>query len=284
MSLQLVDKDGEFFSVDAPHLHRCYRPLGDDRSFAMSLVRGAGFVSIEEKSGWYVVRALPARLSAMACLAVGQLLGEEDWRVRLSWFNGKWNDEIHDGRMSVVKRLLLLAQKEHRYGNDRYLSVERTIGEVRLPERHQTLLDFWRDRRAVIDPASDNDTLHRITNGKFVVAMADPQTTQIVFTAIGRGIDVYREPNWRLVSTGYAVEHQPDLGYGRWVANSYSEALRANAPRLTGVDATITNSRLGEKRRMQYQRLTLPVRSSGRSGLLSASIEDLGLDLRIEIH
>ncbi|MGI9409517.1 MAG: hypothetical protein ACR2OV_05560 [Hyphomicrobiaceae bacterium] len=285
MSLQLVDKDGEIFADDALHLHRCYRARGDGQTFAMSLVRGAGFISVEETTGWYVVRAEPARLTALACMAAGQLLHEDSWRVRLSWFNGKWNDEIHDSRTSAVKRMLLLAQKEHRYGKNRFLSVELTFGQTTLPKRHQVLLDFWRERSASIDLFRDDDALHRLTNGKFVVAEADAQTTEIVFSTIGRGIDVYREPNWRSISTGYAVEQQPDLGYGRWVANGYSEAMRGSAPRLTGVDATILNSKSGEHRRMQYQRLMLPVlHPDGRSALLCASAEDLSLDLRVEIH
>ena len=254
-------------------------------AFALSLVRGAGFISVEETCGRYVVRAEPARLTALACMAAGQLLREEARRVRLSWFNGKWNDEIHDGRTSAVKRMLLLSRRECRYGKSRFLSEEQAFGRTSLPTSHRNLLEFWRERCAAIDIVRDDEALHRLTNGKFVVVEADAPSMQIVFSAIGRGIDVYRQPSWRSVSTGCAVEQQPDLGYGRWIANSYSEALRGKVPRLTGVDATIFNSRSGEYRRMQYHRLMLPVRyPEGGSALLCASAEDLGLDLRVEIH
>ena len=282
--MQLVDKNGLVFSADAPRLHRRYCARGDERSFAIALVLSAGFVCVEEATGWYVVRTLPSRLTALACLAVGQLLGKDAWRVRLSWFDGKWNDEILEGRTSALKRMLLLAQREHRFASNRFLSAERAVSEINLHRQHKNLLDFWRDRRGLIDLRRDDDALHRIADGKFVIALNDPNTTRIVFSAIGRGIDVYREPNWRRVSTGCAVDQQPDLGYGRWVANSYSIAMRATTPQLTCVDATVSNARSGASRRMQYQRLTLPIQfGDGRSALLSASAEDLSLNLRVEV-
>ena len=68
----------------------------------------AGFIS-RGNAGWYVVRAL-------------NRLGSPRWRAwrQDNCFTRTRDDGRNDeGRTSAVKRMLLLAQKEHRYGKNR---------------------------------------------------------------------------------------------------------------------------------------------------------------------
>lgn len=291
MYTQLIDRDGEVWDAQSGRLRSLYHvPLGlspnGTRNFVDFLVRNAGFVAVGQTGNNYAVSAAPGSVSLTCYLATGQQIGDDASRVSLSWYDGQWHHEIHGGRDRAMKRLLALMGEHAGSGNlNRHLSVVREVVNANLTDHHVELLSLWRDRSGMIDLRRDGETLHNVTLGKFLFTARDTETSRLVFSGIGQGYELYNDESWQQKSYGRRVEDQPDVRYGTWVANCYREAMLANEPTLMSVDAVVSDPKQGERRRMQYTRLTLPcIDRQGRTHLLSASVVDYGIDLRIEAH
>ena len=281
----LIDKEGKAWSAGDRKLHQLYQTPYDNGELADFLVRNAGFIRVladgESCSIWFV----PAAVNAVAFMVAGQQIDEHVRRVRLSWYDGAWNDELCVGRERALKRMLALMSQKRRDQTDRFLSVSTSISSAGLSEQHVGLLDLWRDSAGQVELLRHGETIHNVMNGKFVIVHREADSSRMVFSSIGKGVDVYVDNRWKKQSFGQRIEHQPDMQYGTWVANCYREAILANEPTLTKVDAIVSDPAQGRKRRMQYARLTLPlVTPDGETQLLSASVIDRSINLQLEVN
>ena len=92
---------------------------------------------------------------------------------------------------------------------------------------------------------------------------------------IGRGYD---NLNVDLNGSRYISDHR-NRDYGRWAEAQYDLAWGAGTPAAADIDISLLTDR-GGRRRVQYRRIVVPIRSQGeRQILLSASLSDPDIDL-----
>src|SRR5690606_12999560 len=115
---------------------------------------------------------------------------------------------------------------------------------------------------------------------RYVVVKHENKAGGLIFQEFGSGLfDKYE--TWRTCAVGAPVEEQPDRTYGRWVAETYAEAIAADQPQVQDIDAIVRWPHAG-RTRLRYRRLLLPLKDSdGGRLLLSASLMDNRVDLRV---
>ena len=257
-----------------------------ETDFIDYLTRNAGFISVKPMGRSFSVRAAPSAVQMATYMKLSTLLPDDLHCVSLSIFDGGWTQQIIPGRDQALKRLMMFMGRMRRLQTDRYRSAIHSVERTPLFDCHDQLLDLWRANGGQLDPETVREALNEITRGKFAVIDRDPDTSHLVFATIGDGIGVYRDPSWRQFSNGGRVEDQPDIRYGQWIAGSYRETLLERAPKLASIDARVVDPKSGGDHRIRYARLTLPFTApDGRWKLLSASVEDLDIDLSaVEVH
>jgi hypothetical protein len=144
-----------------------------------------------------------------------------------------------------------------------------------------TLLQRWVDGDMAYDPAKHRELLYGELHGRFMVVEPDADCHRLIIADIGPGFVVYDEP-WLRIARGLPIEHQPDYAYGCWARDVFERVLESERPCVDDIDAMIARPRLNDHVRARYRRLVLPYRHgpSGTPCLLSASIVDVGIDLR----
>lgn len=147
------------------------------------------------------------------------------------------------------------------------------------------VVSLWRDRSGQLDIAAAREVLNNKIDAKYSVIARDSENGALRFQEFGPGLVIYSGRGNMSVCLGKAVQDQPDYHYGRWIAEGYRDAILANEPMITDMDVIVTDPLNDDKRRLQYRRLTLPVRVGGNTtALLSAVCVDPRIDLSFEVH
>jgi hypothetical protein len=205
-------------------------------------------------------------------------------RAALMWFDGGWHDDTFFGSDvgKAKKQLLSLMLSQPRRANSHYVSYPRSIHTMPAKHPHGRLFAYWQSKSGRIDKDKDAEAIYELTSGKFLV-VRDHRNGQLSFSAIGKGLIVYRDISWVTQFQGGPVEEQPDYNYGTWVANGYRDAFANRRPQLADFDAVVRDARNGNSQHHRYSRLLLPITpASGELQLLSAPRADTSIDLSLE--
>ncbi|MGI9423876.1 MAG: hypothetical protein ACR2PA_11825 [Hyphomicrobiaceae bacterium] len=286
MTTLLIDQSGDVWDANAPQLRRQYGAPLLSQSFPDFLVRNAGFASLAVAANGCIVRASPGRLQYATFVALlAALEDHRPHRISLCWFDGAWHRELYatniEPSTAIFGRQLFALMIRLRDKDGRQFRFEpRPLDN--LPSRHPLahLIDKWRANAEAVEPGIDREVINTKASGKFLIVRHDPADSRLKFTEFGPGWEIYQDRSWLEKCVDQPVEDQPDIQYGRWIANFYRNAMLTNQPTLSDVDVVVRDIGGGTEKRIRYTRLTLPMKSaSGEKLLLSTPHVDPSIDL-----
>ena len=281
----LIDRDGTVWNAHSWELRRLHGAFCSDQTFGEFLVRNLGYIRFQQSDDVVAIRVSPTRFSFQAYAAVCELLaGQTFRRISLAWFDGQWHHAIFPEPQPALKQLQKLATSLQPARASLFLARQRTSQTLPVDSPLLSLLDVWRLSSRQLNIDDYPQVIDAKLGRKFVIAYREPDTSRLLFRRIGNGYQMYHS-TWSEQLIGQRVEDQPDPKYARWVADCWREAMLIDEPTLADVDVIVDNPVSGGSRRIQYLRLTIPItESSGEQLLLSASVGDPSIDLRVEVH
>jgi hypothetical protein len=244
-----------------------------------------GCVLYKKNAASIYLRVAPHRLTLEAFAELSDVVNNSDCnRFALSWYGSTWQDEILPNSKALRTRLASLMMQTKR--SSRFH--QRHADETSLTREHylKPILALYRANGGALNMKTHGDDIARLTSGKYLSTYFDKDHGHLKFSAFGRNWTIYKDARWLTRCIGQRVEDQPDYLYGRWVADTYREAMLRYEPVLHDVDVIVRDpTEAGKERRIQYNRLLIPVKGpGGNHQLLSTSCLDLGVDLRAPVH
>lgn len=284
MPTLLIDDQGTRWDGGSRELRRSFDSPYSGGEFVDYAIANLGFLVIHVYGSSYQVRLRPSMVTDAACAALGKWLRERgQGRVVLSMLTQTWTDELFRTPELAMQRL------------DQAVA----LGRQPLPSDYlsQTTTDCQHTGRAAIgsiltdwprlsQPNRQHELLRLLQSAfgnRYVVVKKDTGAGRLVFQELGEGLFTHYE-TWRTCAIGAPVEELPDRSYGRWIAATYRDAIEARQPTLENVDAIVRWPHAG-RARLRYQRLLVPIQGTSETPLLlSASLMDNRIDLRVGAH
>lgn len=281
MSLLLIDDQGEVWDGQSRKLRAAFDSPFSGGEFSDYAVANLGFVALNTYGTSCQVRLRPATISDRTYRSVCDWLQKSrNERIVLTWLDDAWTNELLRAGAVSIQRLEELIAATRRAKPSDFLSRQieahqfgphSPIGEI---ARQWPSLSIPSGQRALMQ------LLQAALGDRYVMVKKDAGSGRAVFHEFGDGLYSAYD-TWRMCAVGAPVEEQPDRAYGRWVGQSYNEALNTNAPRIEKIDAIIRWPHAG-RARIRYQRLIVPVHFASTGTLLvGGSIIDNRIDLRV---
>jgi hypothetical protein len=270
MPVLLIDDRGKVWEPHSLALRSRLRASIDDGELQEFAILNLGFIGLAISKGSVRIQlrpvlAKPAALGALY-LWLHQCAPE---RVVVTWYNGRWQDEIigwhHDGWRRIT---CLLERPEYpTQGFSRgTIPLDRLTTENPL---RYVLEDASRLASIVANPAQ---TLPAPLADRYLLLMED-DNRELRVCDFGSAL-MTRSPQWQRRARGRRVDDLPDWNYGQWVADAYRQAGRSGQPLLEEVAAVIDWPELGTLSHA-YWRLIVPgVGSGARTRLLGVTLDD----------
>lgn len=281
MTLLLIDDQGTPWNGASRELRSAFDSPYSGGEFIEYAVINLGFVAVNTYGNSYQVRIRPAIVSktALGTLAT-RLASTKVDRVVLSSFDGEWSNELIPSQIAVLRRIKELIVEAARAKPEDFLS--RPTETVRGPAG-AAISQILKNWARLSQHNGQHELMQRLSaafGDRYVVVQQDSRDRTVVFKEMGGGLFSNYE-TWKSCAIGAPVEEQPDRNYGRWVAKVCQDAFTTNTPRLDDIDALVRWPHAG-RTRLRYKRLLLPI-DAGASGqlLVSASLMDPSIDLRI---
>jgi hypothetical protein len=282
MKTFLFDDRGDVWDAAS---HRLADALGASiggAELADYAIRNLGYVAVSENGGSVRVRLRPAAISPIAFSALLYWLNDRPLdRILISFLEREWMHEVFGSCRDAVARLLSLCTSDQNARSGEFLRQNRDLGELPASSPLRGLLDIWTDTFG----RNDRERLWKIASqalhGRYALLEVPDQSSQIVFREVGPGFLSFND-RWRAQASGLRLEDQPDYSYGKWLTATYRDAALRGRPTLEDVDAIVRNP-AGDRRRVRYKRLLLFARRQPEAlSVLSASVIDDSIDLRVK--
>jgi hypothetical protein len=270
MPVLLIDDRGKVWESHSLVLRSRLRASIDNRELHEFAILNLGFIGLVVSKGSIRVQLRPvlAKPAALAALYLW-LHQRTPERIVVTWYNGRWQDEIIGWRRDGWRRMTyLLESPEH---PTRGFS-RGTIPPDRLatgnPLRH-VLEDISRLASIVANPAQ---MLPAQLSDRYLLLMED-DNGELRVCDFGSAL-MSRSPQWQRRARGRRVDDLPDWNYGQWVADAYREAGRIGQPLLEEVAAVIDWPELGSMSHA-YWRLIVPgIGFGARTRLLGVTLDN----------
>lgn len=273
--MAIIDQSGTIWRHPADLVWQAFGAPAISPTLLDRLLFG-GCVSVDLGHSLGSVRLAPAHLTTEAFCALDRLLdGARPGRIRLTWHHRTWHDEISPSPSAARKRLIELAGI-CRAPDGFYSSIYDDHDGGSSP--HAPVAALWRSTGGDID-LREHSAFIATHVGRFLTAFDDDGT--IRFGSFGPDWHIYKSRRWLTHCIGRAVEDQPDVEYGTWVAGNYAAMMDISAPVTSINDVTVTDPTGDGSKRIAYRRLNVPVIGvTGRRELLTVSFNDPSIDLR----
>jgi hypothetical protein len=278
----LFDDRGEVWDGQSHRLAEALQASLTGEALATYVVKNLGFISVAINKGSLRISVRPSVVSPIAFSALLYwLLDRPVQRVLLSILDKGWSHQMFGNREDAVMALLQRCGPAHDDRPGEFLRRRTDPKELPGTSPLRGLLSIWAETFHL----EDRERLWGITrealNGRYALFEASERSSSLVFQEIGAGFLSFND-TWLSQARGLRIEDQPDYSYGKWLATAYTDAMRAGAPCLEDVDAII-NRPGGGRRRVRYRRLILTgQKKKGPLSVLSASVIDDSIDLRVE--
>jgi hypothetical protein len=271
----LIDDRGKLWESHSLVLRSRLRASIDDRELHEFAVLNLGFIGLAVSKASIRIQLRPVLVKPAALSALYLWLHQcAPDRVVVTWYNGRWRDEIvgwhHDG----WRRITCLLERPERQtpGFSRApIPPDRLAAEN--PLRH-VLEDSSRLAGIVANPAQ----MLPSPLGERYLLLTEDDNRELRVCDLGRTM-MSRSPRWRRRARGRRIDDLPDWHYGQWVADAYREARRSGQPLLEEVVAVIEWPDLGTFSHA-YWRLIVPrIGPDRRTQLLGVTVDngDLGV-------
>ena len=282
----LITPTGELIATDPATLRCRTGAIVADDGMDGFLIRNMGYASFARNGDTIAVRFAPGRLTLAAYTRLAELLEDcRPRRVSISSYCGQWQYEIIPGVQQALERMARLLATARGDGGARfYIAEPRAVSNLPPDHPFAKLIARWRVGGGKLKLTDERDVLEGAIGGRYSIVAVDRQTGQAVFKALGSGYELY-DQGWTERFVGQRVDDQPDIAYGRSVANCYRAAIAGNRPQLTDVDAIIRNPKLCRSLHGRYKRLALPLATHNDEALLlSTTLLDHSIDFRSQIQ
>lgn len=282
----LINERGDVSQSASGGLRQHYHAPLSSQSLPDFLVRSGSHIELKIQRDSLAVRAVPARVSTACYAKAARIVQQHAFnRATLTWLDGSWKHEFFRDGMSAMRRLMALMLDGNLIERAQFRAEGRHVDSLERSDPLGDVISVWRDRGGELSIASARDVLNTKLDAKYSVVARDTESGTLKFQEFGPGLSIYSNRGNMSICLGKAVQDQPDYHYGRWIAEGYRDAFLANEPLVTDMDVVVGDPLHGEQRRLQYRRLTLPVRSSdGALALLSAVCVDPRINLGFEVH
>ena len=283
MTTAIIDKHGRMWSAHSREIRLACDSPYSGWEFSNYSINNLGFIGIHEMLSSCQVKLRPELVGQASIRALA------DWLVKKSFSRFVLSLHCVDGPLEFfTSRWRLLERIESAIEATRNGSCGNYLAELDPAGRRPAvvaLLDLLRqnppdlsDAQATLDLSA---RVREVFTSRFVIAKANPSGRDIVFNTISDELfDSF--VNWRSISAiGLPVADLPDKGYGEWVQQSYENAMTTQEMVCEKVDVIVSMERMG-RMRYRYSRTLLPFNdASGTPMLVSGSIDDKRIDLRI---
>ena len=287
MALIFIDKFGTQWDSGSLSFAQHYvMTNGLDRTTVRFLVRQAGLAAVAIDDVSAHVDFIPALTSPSACLAIMKLLDKhKPDRVALSWFGPDWTHELSGGVKSAQRRISELSISKRGDPNPKFITITEDVEGLASDNPLAQIFEIWRTQGQSFDILRDAEKISESVGGRFFVVGRDGDATDSGVSVAEAG------PGWHALGSdwgkrmiGRDVAHQADLSYGKWCADCFRNALEVGRPQISINDVLVRVPHNSNAKRLCYQRMTLPIRTSaGKPALLSTTFVDPSIDLRAEI-
>ena len=281
MSLLLVDDQGEVWDGQSRKLRHAFDSPYSGGEFSEYAVANLGFVALNTYGTSCQVRLRPATVSDRTFRSVCNWLHtSRSERVVLTWLDDDWTNELLRAGETITNRLEELIAGAKRAKPSDFLS--RRIDTPELGP-HSPLGEIARQWPDLSAPSGQHALMHLLRaalGDRYVMVKKDAGSGRAIFHEFGDGL-YSQYDTWRTCAVGAPVEEQPDRAFGRWVGQSYNEAMSMNVPSFEAIDALVRWPHAG-RTRLRYKRLIVPIKCPSNGTLLvGGSIIDNRIDLRV---
>ena len=246
-------------------------------------VKNLGFVVVNDSKGSLRIRVRPSVVSPMAFSGfLYWLLDRSVERVLLSILDKTgWTHELFGDKQDALNRLLQCCGPTYEDRAGEFLRKQRKLDHLPSSSPLRGLLNIWSETFHLDKREQLWSITREALKGRYALLELTERSPNLVFQEIGPGFLSFND-TWLSQARGLRLEDQIDFAYGKWLASTYKDAMNAGGPCLEDVDAII-NRPDGGRRRVRYRRLILTgQKKKGPLSVLSASVIDDSIDLRVE--
>jgi hypothetical protein len=281
MSLLLIDDQGEIWAGSSAALRRTFDSPYSGGDFVDYAVLNLGFVALNNFGSSCQVRIRPSMVTDGAYRALKMcLLKVKCERVVITAFDRDWSNElVRSGEVALNRLEQHLVKGRSPKARD---FLVRPLTQSELPAS-TALGQLSRNWSELSRPSGQHELMRLLQvalGDRYVVVKTEPTNGKIVFHEFGQGL-FSQYDTWRTCAVGAPVSEQPDRGYGRWIAETYGQAMSDQSIKVDQVDAIVRWPHAG-RQRLRYKRLIVPVETQSAGKLLvGGSIIDNMVDLRV---
>lgn len=242
-------------------------------------IRNCGFIELKFNATSCALRLSPGRVNYTSFEAATTRINElQPQRISLSWFDGEWHHEIASQPQAVYEKILAKMWMQRASSGSPFRSQLRSPSELSASNPLKSVFGLWQANGGQIDIGAHADLLNQRLRGKYAYVMRPRGSAKLSYASVGNGIEAYQDQSWH--SQQLTVADQPDYYYGRFLTETYREAMMAREPTLLDVDGLVSDPKSVKPVTAKYTRLALPlVTDDGFDALFCASVPNRNIDL-----
>lgn len=275
----LIDESGNVFDSNGWAIRSKLGVAASGPALVDYAVRNCGYIELRFTGPNCSLKLAPGRANYVSFAAASTLIDrQKPQRLSLAWYDGEWHYEIVTNPQAAFERIVGKMWTNRATGDSRFRSLLRSPLDLPGSNPLRSVFGLWQDSGGSIDLAAVPDLLNRQLRGKYAFVVRPPGSAKLSYTRVGTGIEAYRDQSWH--TRQQAVAEQPDYYYGRFLLETYQEAMMAREPTLLDVDGHIEDPLADKPFNAKYTRLALPlVTSDGYDALFCASVPNRDIDL-----
>ncbi len=278
----LIDDGGQLNDSASPALRSRLNAWHVGNELAEYAIVNLGFVGLGGFDASPHIRLRPAVVSPVALAALLYWIADKaPQRVLLSTKADGWRHEMIGERVGIARKLARIVAAHRGDRAEDFLSRPTQINTLEAGNPLAILMELQSEFRDWMRPAEMTAMLDGALRGRYAMIGADASFENLVIDRVGPGYTT--EGNyWFKRSLGHRLEDQPDQAYGVWLAEAYRAALRTGRAALDDVDVIVDWPNTGRVRYC-YKRVLIPLSRQGdRVSVLSATLHDRRVDLRVK--
>lgn len=282
MRLLLIDDRGELWPESSNVIKKSFASTGARDGVSAYLVKNLGFIAIDKFGASLQIRVRPAIVTQAAIETALNWLSRDNFeRLLLAYYHDDdWQFELVREPTLMGHRLIQLVNLHQLKRPGDFIAAPSDVATLAHYPALQSLIDHWDKFSRELSPEGLTRIVRQLTRGRYVIVQRDTGSGRLVLAETGGGYRTHGR-KWANDMRGAPVEDQQDAAYGRWIAQCYERALAQPGPTVHDVDAIVTTPQFG-RYRLRYKRLMLAPRvSEGAPWLLSSSVLDTRIDLRL---
>lgn len=275
----LIDEAGSAYQSAGWALREKLGVVASGEALASYAVRNLGYVQLDFRGANCAIKLVPGRTNYGSVVSACSIIEEyRPHRISLSWFDGEWHYEIVSKPAVALERIVGKMWSNRAASGCRFRSQLRIPSDLPGSNPLKSVFELWQANGGRIDMAANRDVLQHQLQGKYAYVMRAPGSAKLTYSSVGQGIEAYRDQSWHRKQQ--TVADQPDYYYGRFLVESYREAMMAREPTLLDVDGFVEDPQSAKPVTAKYTRLALPlVTDDGYDALFCASVTNRSVSL-----